>query len=490
MKKLVLILLLIAIVGFGGLTLWGSLRAKQEYRSLILSIAESPDTRILETSYERGWLQSKSQTSFEIRGALGESFQQWLVGLGRDEARGRLGVRMQQTIEHGYTPVMEWLTSGLEGTPVLGRVETHLELDEETQSEFGAVLGRLPPVWISTVIRASGVGESSVSIPAQRLESKLAGDEGGGWAAQWKGLHGNLVYTTDFNHFAASFESAGIEGGNTGSLFNLRDLRWTADLARDPSGLMVGDVKVRVGSLQLASREEGAPGLELLDWAMSQSNAVEAGSFDSALQMRVRAIHLADRIFGPGELELQLRNLDALGLARLQSRGLGGLTPPDDRDVTQAAVGEGATARLSDLVSRSPQLELRTLRLATPSGVVEATLRIDLDGSRPEFLRDLFTLLFVLDLRAELVCPAEILDELYRDREEELLELRRDGWVVLDGDRYRTHLVFAQGELIVNGLPRSLGDLPGQPEVPGALPQISAIGSGPEGIAPGSELLP
>ena len=174
MKKLVLILLLVGIAGLGAVSLWGSLRAKQEYRHLILAIAESPDTRVLETSYERGWLQSKSRASVEIRGPLGESFQQWLVGLGREEVRGRVGVRMRQTIEHGYMPMLEWLTGGLKGTPIVGRVETHFELDKETQSEIAAVLGRLPPVSISTVIRASGVGESSVIVPAQRLESKLA----------------------------------------------------------------------------------------------------------------------------------------------------------------------------------------------------------------------------------------------------------------------------------------------------------------------------
>ena len=130
---------------------------------------------------------------------------------------------------------------------------------------------------------------------------------------------------------------------------------------------------------------------------------------------------------------------------------------------------------LSDLVSRSPQLEIRTLRLATPSGDVEAKLRIDLDGSRPDFLSNLFTLLLVLELHAELECPAEILDGLYQDRQEELLELRREGWVLLDGERYRSRLDLEQGELIVNGLPKALGDLPGQPEAPAALPQISAV---------------
>jgi hypothetical protein len=145
---------------------------------------------------------------------------------------------------------------------------------------------------------------------------------------------------------------------------------------------------------------------------------------------------------------------------------------------------------LSDLVSRSPQLEIHTLRLATASGDLEAKLRIDLDGSRPGLLRELFTLLLVLEVHAELQCPAEILDELYQDREEELLKLRREGWVLLDGERYRSRLDFERGELFVNGLSKTLGDLPGQPEAPQALPQVSAAPLGPEGVASGSELLP
>jgi hypothetical protein len=114
MKKLILIVLLVVIGGLAALSTLGSLRSKQAYRTLVLAIAESPDTRILETGYEQGWLRSRAHASVEIRGPLGESFQQWMVGLGRDEVRGRVGIRMQQTIEHGYGPLMEWLTSGPE----------------------------------------------------------------------------------------------------------------------------------------------------------------------------------------------------------------------------------------------------------------------------------------------------------------------------------------------------------------------------------------
>jgi len=490
MKKFVLILLLVGIAGFGAVTLWGSLRAKQEYRTLILAIVESPDTRILETSYERGWLQSRSRTDVEISGPLGESFQQWLVGLGREEVRGRVGIRMRQTIEHGYLPLVEWLTGELDGTPIVGRVETYFELDEETQSEITAVFGRLPPVSISTVIRLSGVAESSVMIPAQRLQSKLGGHEGGGWIAQWKGLRGNLVYTTGFDHLAASFHSAGIEGTRSGAYFALSDLDWSVDLTRDQSGLLVGDVKARVGSFRLAAGEEGAPGLELDDWAMRQSNLVEAGSFGSVFEIRVQAVRLGDRVYGPGKLEVQLRDLDARSLARLQGRGVGGFAQPDSQELTQVSVSGGAIGLLPDLVSRSPQLEIRTLRLTTPSGDIEAKLRIDLDGSRPDLLRNLLTLLLALELHADFECPAEILDGLYQDRQEELLELRREGWVLLDGERYRSRLDFERGELFINGLPKALGDRPGQPEMSEALPQISAADSGPEGVAPGTELLP
>lgn len=142
---------------------------------------------------------------------------------------------------------------------------------------------------------------------------------------------------------------------------------------------------------------------------------------------------------------------------------------------------------LTDLFSRSPQLEIRTLRLATPSGDLEATLRIDLDGSRPEFLGELFTLLLALELHAAFELPADILDEMYQDREEDLLTLRQEGWILLDGERYRSRLDFEGGQLFVNGLPKTLGDLPGQPQTPEELPQVSL---GPEGVAPGPELLP
>jgi uncharacterized protein YdgA (DUF945 family) len=474
MKKAILVILLACIFGMGALSLWGSLRAKEAYRTLILAISESPNTRLLETSYEEGWLQSRAQASVEISGTAGEAFQQWLVGLGRDEVRGRVGIRMDQTIEHGYTPFLDWLTGGMEGTPVVGRIETRLELDQETQSELAAVMSRLPGVSISTKIRASGIGESTVDVPAQRLESKLAGDEGGGWQARWEGLQGNVVYTTDFGHIAASFRTAGIEGGSAESVFALRDLQWTADLTRDESGLMVGDVGTSVGSFRLASREEGGPRFELDRWRMHQSNAVQAGSFDGALEVRIQAIRVGDQAFGPGSVELQLENLDARSLARLQNQGVPGLAPPDSQGVTRTVVDGGAASPLFDLVSRSPRLELRTLHLATPSGDLEAWMSIDLDGSRPELLQDLFSLPLLFEVSAEIGCPAQILDALYRDREEELLELRSDGWVLLDGERYKSRLEFEQGELMVNGLPKSLAELMGQPEeAPAEIPQIS-----------------
>jgi uncharacterized protein YdgA (DUF945 family) len=464
MKKLVLTPLLVILVVLGAVSLWGGLRAKQEYRALILAIAESPNSRVLETSYERGWLRSKSRTSFEIRGPLGESFQGWLLGLGREEVRGRVGIRMRQTIEHGYAPLLGWLAGGLEGTPVLARAETHLELDKETQSEIAGVLGRLPSVSISTVIRVSGVGESSVMVPAARLEGRLAGDQGGGWAAQWEGLRGNLVYTTGFDHLAASFDSAGIEGGSARSTFSLRDLRWTADLAQDQSRLVVGSVHTRVGSFQLSSLEEGGSRLEVDELALSQSSEVEAGSFGSALEARVQSVRLGDLVFGPGEVEIELRDLDALGLARLQGLEAEGLAPPASQDVTEAAAPGEAKGLLSGLVSRSPQLVVRTLHLATPSGDLEASLRIGLDGGRPELLNELSTLLLALEIRADLECPAEILDAVYRDREKELLELRQEGWVLLEGGRYRSRLELGHGKLLVNGLPKSLDDLPIRPK--------------------------
>jgi uncharacterized protein YdgA (DUF945 family) len=490
MKKLVLVVLLVGIVGVAALSAWGSLRAKQAYRDLILAISESPDMRIIDTDYERGWLESSYRASVEIRGPLGESFQQWMLALGHDEVRERLGIRIRQDIEHGYVPLVDWLTSGMEGMPVVGRVETHLELDQETQSELSAVIGRLPPVSISTVIRVSGVGESFVTIPVRILEGKLAIGEGGTWAARWEGLRGQIVHTLDFDRFAASLQSGGLEGRIAGSAFAVRDLTWTADLTRDESGLLVGELSSSVGSLRLSSPDEGAPAFQLDQWVIRQSASIEAGSFGSTLALGVRAIRVGDAAFGPGEVQLRLRDLDARSLARLQRDGVAGLTPSDPHDTRQVATEEGAGSVISALVSRSPQLEIRALRLATPSGDIQARLRIDLDGSRPDLLYSAHTLLPLFRVEAEFECPREILDGLYREREEELLELRREGWILLQGDRYRGRLKLEEGELLVNGIPRTLEGLPGQRVAPESLPRLSAAPSGPVGIATASEVLP
>ena len=114
MKKLILIVLLVVIGGFAVVSIWGSLRAKQAYRTLILAIAESPDTRVLETGYEGGWLRSTAHASVEIRGTAGETFQRWLVGLGRDEVIDHLhgrGLRLPRP------PGRRFLTSNTRRTP-------------------------------------------------------------------------------------------------------------------------------------------------------------------------------------------------------------------------------------------------------------------------------------------------------------------------------------------------------------------------------------
>jgi uncharacterized protein YdgA (DUF945 family) len=368
-------------------------------------------------------------------------------------------------------------------------------LDEETESEIAAVAGRMPPVSISTLVRASGIAESAVTVPARHLEREVAGEdrvareEGEAWAARWEGLRGTVVHTADFEHFAASFESAGIEGGGAGSAFAFRDLTWTADLSRDESGLLVGEVHTSIGSLHLSSREENASGLEVDQWTVTQSSAVNAGSFGTALQVHVGTIRLGEQSFGPGEIQFQLEHLDAHSLARLQSQSVGGFSSPESQDVARATADGGASL-LSALASRSPQLEIRSLRLATPSGDLKAKLRVDVDGSDPRLLRNLYTLLLVLQVHAEFECPAAILEAFYQDREEELLALRRDGWVLLDGELYRSRLAFEGGELVVNGIPKALDTLPAPPTTPEAFPQVSAADSGPEGVAAGTELLP
>jgi uncharacterized protein YdgA (DUF945 family) len=485
MKKVLLALLLVLIVGFVALEQTSASRAEAEYRALLAELAARPDVLILESEFRRGLLGSTASTSFELRaleGGPGTAARALAAAFGSGTAPTRVGLRMRHEVDHGSQPLADWMFSGFAGMPVVAVVRTRIELDNETQSVLAGAPDRFPPLSIETRLRASGVRESSVDLPAFRLVH-----QGGESAleARFKGLTGSIVSTGAFGDFAGSFQSPGLEARGPNGGLRVAELAWVMDYGREVHGLPVGDAVARLGLFELTPATGSAPQLVFAGLEIEESSAVQQGLLEARFEARLDRFEVSGRRFGPGSFSLALHRVDAKSVARLREamRGAavpaaapGGAEPGGPPDAGAAAAQAMAALPAATLLevlpalgARSPELELAALRLGTPEGEISAAARVGIDGTRPELLQSPLTLPAAFQASFEISVPAALVDGLVAPSPvaepgaeaplPPLADLRQRGIVILDDARYRSRGEWREARFTVNGLPVAMSDL-------------------------------
>ena len=167
-----LLLLFLLLAASAAYALLSSFSAEREYQALVHTLGSGDGARVLESRYSRGWLTSKAYTSIESEGVPGVLFGRVITALGAVEMRPRVGIHMTHEIEHGVVPLFLWAWNGFEGLPVLARMHSKIEIDQEAQLALAEVLGNLPAVDAETVIRTAGQAVTTFSMPADLLRSR------------------------------------------------------------------------------------------------------------------------------------------------------------------------------------------------------------------------------------------------------------------------------------------------------------------------------
>lgn len=509
MKKLVFSILLFGLAGLGGLSLWAGMTAQRQYREAIGAFADQPDVRILESSFERGWIRSHAETEFELHGRAGDAFELALEALGTDDVRPRIGFHLSHRIEHGPWPLWEWLATGAHGPAALAEVSSVIELDHESRAEFGAVIGRLPSVDAHTVIRSDGSGETRFSAPGQLLE---AGTDPGPRTVVWRGLQGSLLFAPGGRSVVGTVRSPGFDGEGPNFLVSASGIEWHLDV-REGEGLPLGENTWHMASLRIESAVEvenadesgslgktteapanseraaaddtlaepasGSPEIAevsepnpdddfavlLRGLVVGQSSRAGAGRYSGAIWLEVERIELGAAVYGPGELRLALTDVDATALRklrrttrRIEAQAANGKV---SADTASAAIAGEMMQLLPELLARSPRLELESLALGLPSGNLRGSGTVWFDGKETAPV-DLFDVLAGLGGELDVEAPALSVDTFAAslpaqvenaDSDAGLGDLRKRGLLIRDGGVYRMRVRYRGGQLTINGLP-------------------------------------
>jgi uncharacterized protein YdgA (DUF945 family) len=367
------LLLLVALVsGAAFYSLAASLRAEREYTAFVHQLASGEQSRVLELRFERGWLRSRATTSLEVGGGAGILFRSAIEGLGATDVRSRVGMGMVNEIEHGLLPLFEWVSGGFQGTPMLARIRSTLELDQESQLALDESIGKLPPLEAQTDLRTAGQADTRFWMRGERLRGRGDGIDG-----RFLGLQGELAFSEGFRRVSGRVRLPGVEGAGPKRSVGLREMVWEFDL---PGGdLPLGRMTLSLGRLELDYTSAGGAPLLFTGVKMQGESQLSAGSFDANLAASAGGVALGSQQWGPGKLRVTLNDVDGRALRRLHRAGLRLQSHRESGDPAQiAVVAVDVLEALPTLLARAPYLSIEQLEVATPHGPLTGSGRLAL----------------------------------------------------------------------------------------------------------------
>ena len=402
MKKLVVLvgtLIVLLLAGWAGATWWFGTQVQRQYQELLNQVSQRGLVTLSEESYHRGFWGATARTRVQLplpRGSKGHG--------GRP-----LTFTLEQQIQYGPFPL------GTPGwRPVRAFIHSRVILGPATlrrvQRFFPACPAELPLIG-TTVVYLRGNGETDLEIPP--LHRKLGKKDP--QTVDWQGLDARSIFSPDLKHVRGVWQAPGLSlAGRQGTL-QMAGL-WAdfdLDMPRGSQGLMLGNMAYGLDALSFSAAAAGpgkaAAGFVLKGVKIQGASLASKGLVNSSFRAEFARLLLHGRENGPGIFDMQIRNLDAAALEKLQrlSRRVGAGGRAAGKPGAQALASY--TRVLAKLASHSPVLEIREFRFRGADGQLNGTARIAIDGSRAAALHSLLQLPAALTARATLSISEHLL---------------------------------------------------------------------------------
>lgn len=382
MKKslLVVSMLLVLIVGaWGGATYWFSIETERHYLGMLKQASESPYVKITNERYTRGFLGSEALTAIEIRMPPDAPAQ--------IQAKK---ITLVHDIKHGPFPLSESPDGKRSFRPLMATVRTRIMFPPEIQSALDELVGQIPEIgsiWDYTIIYLDGGGEERFFIPAFR---HTLGDTDKA-DVDWGGLSLQTRFNPGFKAVTGSFA---IPGFNISAKeFDLKtyEVKYSFDVQEGVAGLPLGDASFDLASIQVADRRKAASqAVDLHGLEISSSARASGDTITVAMGFHAAQLKLGDTAYGPGVLEVEVRNLDANSLAKLQQVAREFQPQPSQQSAEelQAMLLNKYIEIIPELLERSPEIEVTRLNIATPDGDLTGKIKVAFDGTKASSFQD------------------------------------------------------------------------------------------------------
>ncbi|MGD2166733.1 MAG: YdgA family protein [Gammaproteobacteria bacterium] len=469
MKKVIIVLLvLIAVTAIGLPPVIGGM-TESSVRAHIAQMDENPMFAMQVSDYERGWFSSQAQ----VRIAFDERYLELAAADAGDIAAGAdQGITVPVRIAHGPVVVTDGLYFGMsriyavlgDSDPLVAMATQELGLDHLAElsgqvSYFGTFdfTGSMPPI--------EYIGETGqISFSGLHLDGTARGPD-----LQLDGRMEDLAM--DAAGTAVTIENLDVASDST----RINQLLWAGEFDGGIESMTIVDTLAGAdGAIELT-------GLQL-DGRVDLDDTGEL--FDASASYTAESVRLPgeDMLLSDAELGIGITNLSVEALTEYYETAM----DIDPRNPAPAAIllpGIGAR-----LLAANPAVSIDPIRFTLDGSSLNAAISLrtvngdqsDIDLSNPMMLlgmfeasariaasKPLFEMLAGQAAAAQLgaVDPAQLppnqdIESLAAGQASVMIiSLLGQGYLVDDGENYSTEIEYANGEVLINGMPLPLGAL-------------------------------
>lgn len=479
MKKLITVLVFLCIAlgaAYCGASWWVGTQAQKQYEVMLdqkiplyLRLPkDNPYLQVSNRSYERGIFHSTAVTSV----VLNLSNQQPMRFL------------IENSIQHGPLAFAKGPDSSRTIQPAMAVISTNWSSEGEAGDAIKAFLDKVPDLRASeiiTILKLDGSGESYLKIPA--FKKTAPGDKGQDLTVDWGGFEGKSRFDILQNQASGSFSVPAFDISDPEQQLTMKSVTGNFDIRQGAKGFATGDVSVACEQVEF--KNAGVVAFSLQTAMLREASWFVGEAVNASLTARLEKLTAAGMAFGPFVFELELRKLDADALARLQQKVEGIQAKLFAKSAEEALQDLSPIYKqfLVEILSKSPEMEIKQLKAATPWGgfdarfsisvsesgglIVEnplaalASVSASLDASVSEQLLSMVMESGIKsDIQKEDLDDPAKAEKMAGDSAREIIQgLIAQNLIVRDNQNLKANATYRPGKLEVNGKPLNLQDM-------------------------------
>lgn len=390
MKKLAGLVVILAALILGGYYGMGVATERTVKRNLeIINTSNGLFVNVVE--YHRGWFTSTA--IFDWRLHVPEHVTKSADGTSQMIPAQDYQMRMPLTVYHGPIIIAnKTIKFGL------GYATTDIAIPEQYKEKFNTHFTAdsiQPALDLSLFVTYLNSSQLELSIPTFKLIAKDGGQ------FDWMGMESSMKVTSNADKVKGGVTLSGMQFKKDDTSAVIGEITSDYNLHKTDQGLYLGDANMSFPSFVVNNKDQKI--FELNNFDVHTSSDIDDGLFSMHFKSTLDKIIANNKNYGPGTLEMALRNLDAVVLGRINQQ-VNAAQQGSELEKQQALMA--ILPEVPKLFSRGPEFEISELSFVMPEGTVEGSLLVSLPKSETA---NPLELIQKVTGKGRLKVPAEIL---------------------------------------------------------------------------------